>query len=133
MTDRWRHLFEKSFKSLERDVRRSPWFQLGLPLLTAPEYGLSKDLQGRLLQALLEERQGAQELPEEWQEFRRKSIDAATRFTQEPVPVDWFGVNPYDSERAASDSVFDLLDEVQNFFSDSPWSHEPPHHNADAE
>jgi hypothetical protein len=127
----WEKLFQ-SFQSLEDEVERSTWFQLELPLLTAPEYGLSKSLQDRLLHVLME-RQGIQELPEEWQEFRRKSIDTATKFTQEIEPVDWFEVNPYDSERAVPDSVFDLLEEMQKAFPDSPWSHEPPQHKADVE
>lgn len=118
INDAWKKLFQ-SFKLLEDKVKRSLWFRLGLPLLTAPEYGLSKDLQEKLLEALLRERQGVQDLAkewEEWQEFRRKSIDTATKFTQDLEPADWFEVNPYDSERAVPDSVFDLLEEVQNVF-----------------
>ena len=125
MTDVWHDLFE-AFKSLQNSVRDAPWFQQGLPLLTAPEYGLSKNLRENLLLALRVEQQAAQELPQKWQEFRRKSINAAKMFTQEHAPVDWFEVNPYDPEIAISEVALErLLDAIKNTSSDSPWCQEP--------
>jgi hypothetical protein len=131
MADVWNDLFEV-FKSLENNVRDAPWFQQGLPLLTAPEYGLSKNLREKLLRALSDERQDAQELPRRWQESRRKSIDAAKMFTQGQAPVDWFEVNPYDPAITISEVALErLLDEIKRVDSDSPWCQEPPHDSED--
>ena len=124
MTWAWVRLLQ-DLKSVPLEVRTSQWFRTEMPLLTAPEYGLSQQVQEQLLETLLETRYAPQKLPDDWLASRRKSFRTAKSFEQGQAPADWFTVrlNYQDKDISESERIRVLEDEIYDtfFFLESPW------------
>ena len=129
MTGAWA-LLSQALQSASDKVRASQWFRTEMPLLAAPEYGLSRQAQKQLLAISLEMRDAPRKFPEDWSTFRLESFRAAKSFEQGQAPADWFTVrlNYRDKDisepervKTLDERVRALETEICNTFQDSPW------------
>ena len=106
------------FKLDALNQHSSQWFKTELPLLTAPEYGLSENIQIRLFKVLCKD---SETILATWNISRRKAIRESRQFERGQTPEDWIEI--YTSSRAdlREDSMEKLLKEVGDVFPNSPW------------
>ena len=93
-----------------------------MPLLTAPEYGLSEKRRAQLLKAL----SGADTPPvlrPEWRYSHEKALREAKRFPRGQTPEDLFEVltDYQDNSASTEDRVNILRREIADAFPNSPW------------
>lgn len=126
MAKAWLLLLD-ALKSPAPKVSDSQWFQREMPLLAAPEYGLSQQLRKLFLDTLSK----SQNIPSDWLASRQESFRAAKWFEQGQGPIDWFTVrlNYRDKDISESERIktlgerIDVLQsEISRAFPDSPDS-----------
>ena len=129
ITDAWT-LLSQILRSMPCKVRTSQWFRTEMPLLAAPEYGLSQQIQKQLLKILPEIGDASRKFPDDWSAFRQESFRAAKSFEHGQAPADWFTVrlNYRDKDisepervKTLDERVRALETEICNTFQDSPW------------
>ena len=94
------------------------WFNRELPLLTAPEYGLSGNAQQTLYEALKESSQAP---TQEWKDSRLRAMSEAKRFKPGEAPEDWFTIRT-DYRGPIEESPEALMDAINQAFPNSPWA-----------
>ena len=117
----WSQLYD-ALRAGNSKAHSSPWFQTELPLLTAPEYGISKERRDQLLKTL----SGVDTHPvlrPEWHSSHEKTLREAKRFPRGQAPADLFNVftDYQDSSVSAADRVHILRGEIAEVFPNSPW------------
>ena len=130
MDKAWSRL-KSTLRSVDSKTRSSPWFETGLPLLAAPEYGLSEQAQAQLFDALQalgrsnRRRSSSPAIPQEWQSSRLNALRDAQRFKRGQIPKDWYEVHTRDQDRdvTVEERVQVLLAEITAAFPKSPWAH----------
>ncbi len=108
---------------LEQNAARysSQWFKTELPLLTAPEYGLSRDIQKELFGALI--REDSEETLNAWRASRRKAVANSLRIEEDQAPENWIEIyksNPIKTGDHQAEPRY-LLGEIREIFSHSLW------------
>ena len=129
MTGAWA-LLSQALQSASDKVRTSQWFRTEMPLLAAPEYGLSHQVQEQLLTISLEIRDAPGKFPEDWSTFRLESFRAAKSFERGQAPADWSTVrldyrdkdiSEPERIKTLGERVEVLETEIDNTFQYSPW------------
>ena len=129
MTGAWT-LLSQALQSASDKVRTSQWFRTEMPLLAAPEYGLSRQVQKQLLKILLNIGGASKKFPDDWLAFRQESFRVAKSFEQGQAPADWFtvrlnyrdkGISEPERIKTLDERVRTLETEICNTFQDSPW------------
>jgi hypothetical protein len=122
MDKAWSQLVD-ALRAAHSKAHSSQWFQTELPLLTAPEYGLSAERRDQLLKALLAP-DAPSALPSEWSKSREKVLREAKRFPRGQAPEDLFEVftDYQDHSVTAEDRGNILRREIVTVFPDSPWT-----------
>ena len=129
MTEAW-VLLSQALQSVSDKVRTSQWFRTEMPLLAAPEYGLSQQVQEQLLDISLRMRGSPRKFPDDWSAFRLESFRTAKSFEQGQAPADWFTVrlNYRDKDiseperiKTLGERVKALEAEIDNTFRYSLW------------
>jgi hypothetical protein len=119
MDEAWSQLCG-ALRSGKSKAYSASWFKTELPLLTAPEYGLSEKRRSELLKAL----SGADTPPAEWHHSRERSLREAKRFPRGQAPEDLFEVftGYQDTIDAPEHRVNRLRQEIADVFPNSPWT-----------
>ena len=100
---------------IERSSNRpsSQWFKAGLPLLTAPEYGLSGEIQRQLFDALFSREFDV------WDTLRREAIRESRRCERGQTPEDWIEI--YKLPRTQVREIDKTLREMYDTFQYPSW------------
>ena len=120
MDTAWSQL-DTDLSSVDSKTRASPWFMRELPLLSAPEYGLSEKRQIELIRALHGD--VPQMIPQVWRNSRMRAVRAGKRFPRGQEPDDLFEVftDYQDSSVSEEDRATTLLGGIRTAFPNSPW------------
>jgi hypothetical protein len=118
----WSQLCD-ALRSMHSTPISSPWLKASLPLLTAPEYGISEQRQTQLLKALRGTDAEPEPLPE-WYDSRQKALREAKRFQRGQAPEDLCEIftDYQDNAVPEEDRITTLRREISEVFPNSPWA-----------